>query len=201
MTIMGQINVRKRTGMSRGEPSRKLSLEGAEPSFKGEYDPVQLFYLSRTGMLLETDAPLSVSEPLDVLFPEAEACTATVVWANEDLFACRFEKELKTATISGIKLQSPHKQAPNPLDELFNREEGPDETLGQRITRLRQNRGYTIVHLAGRVGVSKPTLCKWEKDAVYPRQNQVQAIARELEVSEIELLYGKKGSAGADIAG
>ena len=49
-----------------------------------------------------------------------------------------------------------------------------------------------MVHFAGRVGVSKPTLWKWEKDTVYPRQKTLRKIAHELGVSESELVYGSK---------
>lgn len=193
MTIMGRINTRKRTGMVRGEPSRKLSLEGASPSFKGMHEAASVFYLSTTGMLLETDAPLSVGEPLEVLLPQAGNCMALIVWANESLYACQFDRALTTAVIGAVKLVHPPKQSDADLGGMLSRQdEAREETFGERLSRLRREAGFTMVYLASLVGVSKPTLWKWEKDAIHPRQRTVQSLARALGVSELELLYGTK---------
>lgn len=202
MTIMGQINVRSRTGILSGQPTRKLSLEGQLPSFKGGKEAVYVNNLSRTGMLLETNAPLSVGEPLQVLLPADEVCSAIVVWANETIFACEFEKTLPTATISRIRLQTPNE--PRPLqgngianeNESTHQDEGSRETLGDRLKRLRRERGFSMVHFASRVGVSKPTLWKWEKGTVFPRQDMIGVIARVLDVPEKELIYGSRHRTG-----
>lgn len=203
MTIMGQINVRSRTGILSGQPTRKLSLEGAVPSFKGDRETVRVNNLSRTGMLLETGAPLSIGEPLQILLPEGDYCSAIVVWANEFLFACEFERTLSTATISRIRLQGPKSELPDGRDDRLAPETGNvciEETLGNRLKRLRRERGFSMVHFASRVGVSKPTLWKWEKGTVFPRQDMIGVIARALGVSEKELIYGN-GPQGEQRAG
>ncbi|GGB98967.1 hypothetical protein GCM10011494_16790 [Novosphingobium endophyticum] len=192
MTVMGQINLRSRMGVMRGEPTRKLSLEGKTASFKGGNDAVYVNNLSRTGMLLETAAPLSVGEQLRILLPEEDSCSAIVVWANESIFACEFGKALSTASIKRIQLQSPpERRADNEKDHMLT-DEAPGETLGERIRRLRRKRGYSMVHLASRIGVSRPTLWKWEKGSVFPRQDMVQVVARVLGVPERELIYGSQ---------
>ncbi|HKR91200.1 helix-turn-helix domain-containing protein [Novosphingobium sp.] len=191
MTIMGQINVRSRTGILSGQPTRKLSLEGSAASFKGGGEAVHVNNISRTGMLLETSAPLSVGEPLHLLLPEGSTCTAIVVWANETVYACEFDKTLTSATISQIQLQSApiaHVMRANGSSRTRGR---GGEALGERIRRLRRERGFSMVHFASCVGVSKPTLWKWEKGAVFPRQDMIGVIARTLGVPEKELIYGE----------
>lgn len=193
MSIMGRINGRKRTSVVRGELRRKLSLGGAVPTFVGGGMDVRVHYLSTTGMLLETTAPLSVGEPIELLLPEDARCAAMIVWANESIFACQFDRALSTAAISAIKLQSPHEQRVVEAGaEQFRTDDDAEETLGARIKRLRQERGFSMVRLAAGVGVSKPTLWKWETDAVRPRQDTVRALAKMLGVSEMQLLYGSR---------
>ena len=51
----------------------------------------------------------------------------------------------------------------------------------------------TMRGLAQSVGVSKPTLWKWEGDQVRPRHETMQRLAEELGVSELELVYGAPG--------
>lgn len=196
MTIMGQINVRSRTGILSGQPTRKLSLEGRAASFKGSKEAVFVNNLSRTGMLLETSAPLSVGEPLQVLLPEGDFCSAIVVWANESIFACEFERTLTTATISRIRLQSSNQPRVRQENDAPSGEEISNETLGDRLKRLRRERGFSMVHFASRVGVSKPTLWKWEKGTVFPRQDMIGTIARTLGVPEKELIYGAETRMG-----
>ncbi|SLJ97455.1 helix-turn-helix domain-containing protein [Novosphingobium mathurense] len=185
MTVMANINLRSRTGYLHGQPTRKLSLEGAAASFKGQRESVSVTNLSKAGMLLETSAPLSVGEPLMILFPEGETCNASIVWAADTIFACEFEKALSIATIRKVQLQSP----PEPRAE---EEAATSETLGARIKRLRRERGFGVDHFASYIGVSRPTLWKWEKGTVSPRQNMVQTIAKALGVPEKELLYGSR---------
>lgn len=196
MTVMGQINVRSRMGVMRGQPTRKLSLEGTIAAFKGGNEVVYVNNLSRTGMLLETAAPLSVGEPLQILLPEGDSCSAIVVWANESMFACEFGRALNTASIKRIQLQSPpERRAGNEKDHMLA-DEKQGETLGERIRRLRRKRGYSMVHLASRIGVSRPTLWKWEKGSVFPRQDMIQVVARVLGVPERELIYGSQQQIG-----
>lgn len=192
MTVMGQINIRSRVGIMRGQPTRKLSLDGACPSFKGGNEPVYVSNLSTTGMLIETAAPLSVGEPLQVLLPEGDTRLVTVVWANESIFACEFARALTIATIRRIQLQSPPERRIDDENEIPRGDGKLRENLGERIRRLRRERRLTMVHLASRIGVSRPTLWKWEKGSVFPRQDMVCAIARALGVTEKELIYGSE---------
>jgi transcriptional regulator with XRE-family HTH domain len=83
-------------------------------------------------------------------------------------------------------------QTETPDDSL-----APDATFGARLRRLRKQRRITLVGFARQVGVSKPTVWNWERDAVRPRKKSIRAVAAVLGVSEIELVFGEAASAAA----
>ncbi len=192
MNVLGQINARSRTGFLANQPTRKLSLEGGTASFSGEKEAVLVTNLSSTGVLAETTAPLSVGEPLEILLPEGESLAATVVWTNEGIFACKFERLLSIATIRKVELQCPPAARVSDQNTDLPVGERAAETLGERIKRLRRERGFSMVHFASCIGVSKPTLWKWENGTVFPRQHTIQILADALGVPEMELIYGSE---------
>lgn len=63
------------------------------------------------------------------------------------------------------------------------------ETFGARLRRLRNERKISQVRFARLLGVSKPTVWKWERDEVRPRQKSLEAAASVLGVSERTLLF------------
>jgi transcriptional regulator with XRE-family HTH domain len=66
-----------------------------------------------------------------------------------------------------------------------------NETLGERLTRLRKQRGYTQVEFAERVGITQVLISMYETDR---RQFSVEMAIRfalALEVSLDEMLYPK----------
>lgn len=147
----------------------------------------EILNLSREGMLVKTEAELSLDDPLEVVLPQSGAVKAKVVWGADELYGCSFADP-----ISQEELEAANDVAS--LDDDPDHRFGVDhETLGSRIKRLRVTRGHTMRGLAERVGVSKPTLWKWEGDQVRPRHETMQRLAKELEVSELELVYGAPG--------
>lgn len=78
--------------------------------------------------------------------------------------------------------------------------------FGARLRRLREQRHIGLISFARLVGVSKPTVWKWESGVVRPRQRSIEAVASILGVSERELIFGqdaheaKPGPAHADPA-
>ena len=71
------------------------------------------------------------------------------------------------------------------------------ESFGARLRRLRTDRRISQVSFARLVGVSKPTVWKWERDEVRPRQKSLEAVASLLGVSERELIFSGGGSRDA----
>jgi transcriptional regulator with XRE-family HTH domain len=71
-------------------------------------------------------------------------------------------------------------------DDLTIRE----ASFGTRLRMLRKERRFTLVGLARQIGVSRPTVWNWERDAVRPRKKSIRAVASVLGVSESELVFG-----------
>ncbi|MCJ2178702.1 helix-turn-helix transcriptional regulator [Novosphingobium album (ex Hu et al. 2023)] len=198
MTVMRRINARSSVDRLHDRPIRQLNLDGSNASFGDEDHTVHVVRLSTTGMLLETHAQLAVGDLLQVRLPGTTPLAAIVVWASEALFACEFERSLSAATFGKIKLADTPEGRSGQLLSAIGPEDGTSETLGERIRRLRREREIGMEHFASRIGVSRPTLWKWEKGTAFPRAKKLQAIARALGVSERELLHGNEqpGSRG-----
>lgn len=153
----------------------------------GKAFDAEILNLSRNGMLVRTEAELSLDDPIQVVLPNRGAVPAKVVWFADGLYGCSFvepisQDEIEAATdVSSTEDDSEHRYG---VDH---------ETLGSRIKRLRVSKGHTMRGLAQKVGVSKPTLWKWEGDQVRPRHETMQKLAEELGVSELELVYGAPG--------
>jgi transcriptional regulator with XRE-family HTH domain len=62
------------------------------------------------------------------------------------------------------------------------------ETLGQRITRIRKERGFTQVELAERIGLIQTLVCDYEKDRLRLSAEMALRFALALEISVDELL-------------
>lgn len=61
-------------------------------------------------------------------------------------------------------------------------------TLGQRVRRLREQRGYSLSELARRAGISRSYLYQIENDASSPTHEKLEELAQALEVGLQDLL-------------
>jgi len=66
------------------------------------------------------------------------------------------------------------------------------ETIGQRLARLRKERGFTQIELADKVGIIQSLLSSYENDVLNLKAEMALRFARALEVGVDELLDGKK---------
>lgn len=64
-------------------------------------------------------------------------------------------------------------------------------TIGNRISQLRKNKGYTQEHVAQALGVSRQAVFKWEQDQSRPDTANLIALAELLGTSTDYLLQGK----------
>ena len=196
MALAAHLEQRRRPIDSRVGPRRKLHLDTAGSSSSGDAMNVMVHDLSETGLLLQTTAQLSLGEKIEVVLPHAGPTAASVVWGSNDFFGCRFEKRISHASVSAAQLQS----GPRPVAASAEESAAPAgeaeraETFGARLRRLRKDRRMSLIGLARLVSVSKPTVWKWEKDEVRPRQKSLEALAAVLGVSERELLFGQKAA-------
>ena len=63
-----------------------------------------------------------------------------------------------------------------------------DEPLGQRLARLRKERGYTQLELSGKTGVLRELISDYERGRLRPNYEIIIRFAMALEVSADELL-------------
>ncbi len=72
---------------------------------------------------------------------------------------------------------------------LFHKKE---ETIGERISRLRKNKGYTQEEFSSLLGVTPQAVSKWENGASCPDITLLPKIAEIFSITTDELLTGKK---------
>lgn len=66
-----------------------------------------------------------------------------------------------------------------------------NETMGNRISRYRREKGLTQEDLASQVGVSSQAVSKWENDLSCPDISLLPSLCRVLGITTDELLTGK----------
>lgn len=180
-------------------PRRKLMLETQGASSAGTELPVLIHNFSETGLLLESGAALAIDETIELDLPEAGATPARVIWSSGNLYGCAFDRVLPKAVLSAAQLRS----AVQPGIDLSDAASAVHvssgnapaaiggESLGERLHRLRKERGLTQGELASRLGVSKPTVWAWEQGRARPIEERLESIARELGVATSELRPGR----------
>jgi transcriptional regulator with XRE-family HTH domain len=62
------------------------------------------------------------------------------------------------------------------------------ETFGQRLARIRKEKGYTQVELAEKMGIIQVLVSDYERDKLRPHYDMVARFAHAMEVSADELL-------------
>lgn len=189
VVMKAQLDAPLATGKKRGQSRRKLRLATTAVQGDGEAT-VDVLNISLNGLLVRTSGKLALDEPVMVVLPTQDEHPAHIVWFADDLYGCRFLEPLTQAELSAVMLRS----SPGELVEPSDTEpaETPQETFGQRLKRLRVASPHSMVELASLVGVSKPTLWKWETDKVRPRDAAVRSLAAVLGVDEMTLLYGRR---------
>jgi transcriptional regulator with XRE-family HTH domain len=70
------------------------------------------------------------------------------------------------------------------------------ETPGQRITRLRKERGFTQIELAERIGLIQTLVCDYEKDRLRLSAEMAIRFALALEISVDQLLRSTPAAIG-----
>ena len=180
------MNMAQMAGAGRIQPRLVLQLKTGVGQGGRAFD-AEILNLSTTGILLRSKADLSLQDPIQVVLPGSGAVGAKVVWSADGLYGCMFAKPIGEDELESLRRLSAAK------NDNGGAAAPAEETIGMRIKRLRVSQGHTMRGLADKVGVSKPTLWKWEGDQVRPRHETLQVLAAELGVSELELVYGAPG--------
>lgn len=186
MPIKAHLNQPASGANHRAAPRRALRLETSGSAADGFEANVTVHNLSAAGLLLETDLDLAEGEELAIDLPEAGSVPAVVVWRSERLYGCAFERALGSAALAAAQLRAASRPMESRTD-LSLRPQSVSEALGQRINRLRRDRGMTLADVASKLGVSKPTVWAWEKGKARPLPERLDAIAAVLGVAPEEL--------------
>lgn len=157
----------------RGNGRRTLRL-GVTGAFAGGDGVVTVHNISATGLLIETALPLAEGESFAVALPEAGEQSAHVVWASAPMFGCRFATPLSAAAVAAAQLRGEPDAAEEPAT---------NDDFGERLHRLRRERGLSLGDIAARLGVSKPTVWAWEHGKSRPVERRLAALADALGVT------------------
>lgn len=177
---------------------RLLRLEAEGTFAGGSAGSVLVHNLSRTGILLETGVALEAGEIIEIQLPEAGQTRARVVWTSDRLYGCAFEARLSDAALSASQLRGSIRLSPQGASEAATVAVPAiipamvpsalgGESLGERIYRLRKQKGLTQGELAALLNVSKPTVWAWEQGRAKPIEERMAAIAEALGVDGDEL--------------
>ncbi|WP_095011625.1 helix-turn-helix domain-containing protein [Tsuneonella mangrovi] len=129
--------------------------------------------ISATGMLIECATELSTGDSIAVILPEAGEREAHVVWAEAPMFGCQFSEPLSDAMLSAAELAG----------EIGLPSPATDEDFGERLHRLRTERGLSLGDIADKLGVSKPTVWAWEHGKSRPIERRLAGLAEVLGVT------------------
>lgn len=180
----------------------RLDTSGSLPS--GKVAAVLVHNVSATGMLIETHTALAIGERMTVDWPLAGELGATVVWNSAEMFGCQFDTPLSPAALAAAELRGAPATDPT-IDPATDPTAGTarpliaTEPFGARMKRLRKAKGMTLLDIANRLGVSKPTVWAWEQDKARPTDDHFSALAGVLDVAPEELRVGRDGDAADDM--
>lgn len=190
MPLEGQLVTRHDAGENRKEVRRRLHLHASGSANGGTGLSVLIHDMSESGLLLQTEGRLPLGERFEVILPLVGARWASVVWASGDFLGCQFEEPIGRAALSAAELRS-EPPAPDAPDADPG---ASSESFGTRLRRMRRERKISLIGLARLLGVSKPTVWKWERGDVRPRQKSLEALAAVLDVPQRDLIFGEAGS-------
>ncbi|BAI98534.1 hypothetical protein Sj15T_36100 [Sphingobium sp. TA15] len=188
MPISAIVDQPPETDNRRGAARWRIRLE--LPGTSGDADANLVIHdISTAGMLIETRSTLEIGQGVMLSLPDADEVVARVVWQNDTLFGCRFETALPQGVVSAIRLRHPGRDA---MQTAGDRPEGAaDEGLGERLLRLRHEKGMSRTALSERTGFSKPTIWGWETGRTTPRRENLRILSAVFGLTEQQLLYGK----------
>ncbi len=188
MAIAAQLEESRKPGRKSREPRRTLRLEARGALASGDAADVLVHNVSATGLLLECKVALASGARIGIDLPHAGETPAEVVWTSGELVGCRFDTPISAAALSAVQLRSAVERR---LDLAPRPEALSVESFGDRLKRLRKQRGLTLLQIANRLDVTKPTVWAWEHGRARPVHSRIEALADALGVSSVELLPGR----------
>lgn len=144
--------VKEATSVDRRRAARRtIRLDAAASSAAAESNVV-IRDLSKTGLLLESDAAFSVGETFLVVLPEIGATPARVKWNLGRRFGCEFLSPVTPGAISAAMLQAPFDELDEAAIETAIPADDPDDHgqgwVGRGIVVLAVTVFFTLAILA-----------------------------------------------------
>ena len=136
---------------------------------------LEIMDISKRGMLLRGAVPLDQGDKVEIeLSDRAEDnIIATVAWAAGENLGCYLERALTPAELAHAALRArPSNLVNDPIGQEIL------QAFGARIRQLRRASDLTMLELGKIVGVSKPTVWKWESGKARPREGALDALAQ-----------------------
>ena len=107
MTMLARFETTEDYGNRRYSDRQLLKLQVAGVLADGPGVDVFIHDLSRSGLLIETWANLTVGTQIEVDLPEAGKTMARVVWSTGRYFGCQFNASIPSAALSAAILKNP----------------------------------------------------------------------------------------------
>lgn len=196
MALKAYLNTRSDTDLEQRHAPRlalQLVTSGTLPG--GLEANVTVHNISAGGLLIETDVPLSMGDAFAIDLPQAGQVDARIVWVSDQLFGCAFDQAIGEDALAATQLMAGAPSLAPSAPSGFRRPTRETvEPLGIKLNRLRRDRGMTLADIAGKLGVSKPTVWAWEKSKARPVPSRLPDIAAALGISVQEL--GEAAPAG-----
>lgn len=148
----------------------------ANPGCTYEIKEPHVRYFDNLHIVIEHNGDLQAGTPAKVEVKHDVVVDAIVMWTAEGLCGLRVLGQEGSASAEGF--------VPNALSdgqhlqpvEIFE----PPEPIGARICRVRRERGLTQDELATAIGVSKPTVWKWEQGQNKSKGEMLERISKAL---------------------
>lgn len=67
-------------------------------------EPVTILNISKTGMLVESPAPMLIGTTFTVVLPHVGSFVAEVVWSRGEFYGCEFDRPISLAALSAAVL-------------------------------------------------------------------------------------------------
>lgn len=155
--------------LSRCQKDGRITLD-FNPQTYSSSDQVIVHSLASNSALIESDSTLRIADRIEFNF--AESAFATILWTSERLAICKFDHPIGQSTLALDTLA----QAIGPDLVLGENEHeaghgpaGDEGGFGERLHRLRIEKGWKQADIADRLGVSIAAVSGWESGRTFPR--------------------------------
>lgn len=168
-----------------GRRDVRLVVSGSD----GESQPAnyEILNISTSGMLFKSSRKLQVGARFTAVFPGDKAVEGSVIWADDELYGCKFASPVSSATVAGVVLKSAPVQPASSAPPETRASAPLPTTLEERIAHFRKRAGLSLDEIAAELGVSRQAAWYWETGRSKPRPNALSELAALLGTSEAEL--------------